>query len=101
MFRGSHGSQGAEGRGLGDGMKNLTEHDLEGMVQTGGGDNYNCPKCSWEHPDIEGPPFPRSMLGFTQSRSTHSVDYGAGEDWEEAWRCPKCKTKFFYTNGYP
>ncbi len=78
-------------------MKMLTEKDLAGMVKA----EYNCPKCGWNPPEIEGPPFPRSMLGFTDSCSTSSMYYGPGADWEEAWRCPKCKTKFYYTSGYP
>jgi len=65
-------------------------------------ESYCCPNCGcpsepWESPDYQG-----TCVEMTKPvvNPRYSYEYGStGYDWSERHRCPKCGTKYWFTNS--
>lgn len=67
---------------------------------------YECPNCGWDEnyddywEDENGiMHLPDNMISCGKPYYVPNAEGWNRHDWEETWKCPKCKTIFSYTNS--
>ena len=62
---------------------------------------YGCDNCGWDDlPEWVDGEKPKALIEVSNTRSYTSLDIiGTALDWDETWKCPKCKNIFTFTNG--
>ena len=64
-------------------------------------DNMNCPKCNYDIREIYNRVCEGGKSKYCKMTNIHSSSCGDfyGTDWDVECVCPKCKTKFTFSDG--